>query len=114
MYDTTHPLWCVPARCEAPLDGGHSAEPLVVAFDAHYSAFARLRLWQRPPYRDEQGIDHTPQPLIELVAGDGDTGELVRADLTLEQSRELQKHLITTLIAAGDDDTHDTQKAIRR
>ena len=105
MLDTTHPLWCSPARCEAALDGSHSAEPVAVDFDDHYAAFVRLRLWQHPPYIDDGGIERNPPVLLEMVAGDRDTGDSIRPDLTLGQTRQLSGLLISTLIAAGDDDT---------
>ena len=114
MHQDTHPLWCSPARCEVAFGGAHSAEPIAINFDRHASGFCRVRLWLRPQFIDTAGIVRTPPVLVELVAGETDNGSNVRADFTVPQVRQLNAVLISTLIAAGDDDSNDTQEAMKR
>ena len=89
----THPAWCAPDRCEVGLGGAHSSTPAAI-FDRNGSAVVRVRVWQRPPTPDPMGMDrHQPPVLVELVAGDTDSGRRCRADLTVPQTMQLESLL---------------------
>lgn len=103
LNPTTHPKWCKLDRCEAPFGGAHSDHPRQLPFTSRGSGLGQSRLYQFPPYINDRGRQVDPQPMVELVVGDIDTGRRCRADFTLSQTRQLERDLISTLLAAGDD-----------
>jgi hypothetical protein len=67
----------------------------VVASDGVGSARLRLRVWS--PLDDPDG----PAVLIELVAGDRDTGQRLRLDLSVPQLDRLRQVLLHSPVASA-------------
>jgi hypothetical protein len=72
----------------------HSGGPVAVNVDAAGNAFARLRIWEHPDAVDRYGVDvRRAATRVELVAGNVDSCRRCRADLTTDQSLQLESLL---------------------